>query len=94
MSRFARPARGGFATRTRASDLLRLLCGAALVAGFLALGCRIAPVVSDAHVGTTRYDDCEQAAQNYCEFVIHAAESDLEGCVANYAFQCISGASD
>jgi hypothetical protein len=51
-------------------------------------------VVSDAHVGTTRYDDCEQAAQNYCEFVIHAAESDLEGCVANYAFQCISGASD
>ena len=94
MSRLARPARGGFATRTRASDLLRLVFGAAVVAGVLALGCRIAPVVSDASVGTTRYDDCEQAAQNYCEFVIHASESELEGCVANYAFQCISGASD
>jgi hypothetical protein len=51
-------------------------------------------VISDAQVGTARYDDCEQAAQNYCEFVIRAPESDLEACVANYAFQCLSGASD
>jgi hypothetical protein len=51
-------------------------------------------VVTDTQEGTTRYDDCEQAAQNYCEFVIRAPESDLEGCVANYAFQCLSGSPD
>lgn len=77
-----------------ASDLLRLLCGAALVASSLALGCSLAPVVTDTRMGTSRYDDCEQAAQNYCEFVIRAPEDDLEACVANYAFQCISGASN
>ena len=94
MSRPSPSTRGGFATRTRASDLLRLLCGAAVVASSLALGCSLAPVVTDAQVGSTRYDDCEEAAQNYCEYVIRAPESELEGCVANYAFQCISGASD
>jgi hypothetical protein len=94
MSRFARSTRGGFATRTGASHPLRLLCGVAVVGGCLALGCRIAPVVSDTQLGTSHYDDCEQAARNYCEHVIGASDADLEGCVAKYAFQCISGASD
>jgi hypothetical protein len=65
-----------------------------VVAGVLALGCRIAPVVSDTQVGTSNYDDCERAAQNYCERVIRASEAELEECVAKYAFQCISGTSD
>ena len=94
MSRFTGSTRGRFATRGRASRPLRLLGGIAVVAGCLALGCRIAPVVSDTQVGTSHYDDCEQAAQNYCEYVVGAGDSDLEGCVAKYTLQCISGASD
>lgn len=94
MSRFADSTRGRFATKRRAFRPLLHLCGVAVVAGSLALGCRIAPVVSDARLGTSHFDDCEQAAQNYCEYVVGAGESDLEGCVAKYTFQCISGASD
>jgi hypothetical protein len=66
----------------------------AAVAGGLALGCRIAPVVSDTKVGTSHYDDCERAAQNYCERVVGAPDAELEKCVAKHAFQCISGTSD
>jgi hypothetical protein len=65
-----------------------------ILVGCLALGCRIAPVVSDTQVGGSRYDDCEQAAQNYCEQVVKADDSDLDACVAKYAFQCMSGGSD
>ena len=94
MSRFAGSTRGRFATRRRTFRPLLHLCGVAVLVGCLALGCRIAPVVSDTQVGGSHYDDCEQAAQNYCEQVIKAAESDLETCVAKYAFQCMSGTSD
>ena len=94
MSRFAGSLRGGFATRKRAFRPLLHLCGVAGLAGCLALGCRIAPVVSDTQVGGGHYDGCEQAAQNYCEQVIRAAESDLDACVAKHAFQCMSGTSD
>ena len=62
--------------------------------GCLALGCRIAPVVSDTQVGGSYYDDCEQAAQNYCEQVVKASSSELDTCVAKYAFQCMSGRAD
>jgi len=94
MSRFVGSTRGRFATRRKALRPLLHLCGVAVVAGCLALGCRIAPVVSDTQLGTSHYGDCEQAAQNYCEHVVKASDSDREGCVAKYAFQCISGTSD
>jgi hypothetical protein len=94
MSRFADSTRGRFATRRRAFRPLLHLCGVAVVGGSLAFGCRIAPVISDTRVGTSHFDDCEQAARNYCEQVVGAGESDLEGCVAKYTFQCISGTSD
>jgi hypothetical protein len=42
---------------------------------------------------TTTYDDCERAAESYCEHVIGASDAELEGCVAKYTFQCISGGS-
>jgi hypothetical protein len=66
----------------------------AFVAGGLALGCRIAPVVSDTQLGTSKFDDCERASQNYCEQVVGATDAELEKCVAKYAFQCISGSSE
>ena len=94
MSRFVDSTRGQFATRRRAFRPLLHLFGVVFLAGSLALGCRIAPVVSDTQVGGSHYDDCEQAARNYCEQVVKADESDLEACVAKYAFQCMSGTSD
>jgi hypothetical protein len=94
MSRFVGSTRGRFATRRKAFRPLLYLCGITALAGCLVLGCRIAPVVSDTQVGGSHYDDCEQAAQNYCEQVIKAGESDLDACVAKYAFQCMSGTSD
>jgi len=64
------------------------------VAGCLVLGCSLAPVISVPEMESTSYDDCALAAENYCELVIGAGEDDLEGCVAKYTFQCISGVSD
>ena len=94
MSGFAGSTRGRSATRYRASQLLRLLGAISVAAGVLALGCRIAPVVSDTQVGTSNYDDCERASRNYCERVVRASDAELEDCVAKYTFQCISGSSD
>ena len=94
MSRFTGSTRGRFATRGRASRPLRLLGGIAVVAGCLALGCRIAPVVSDTQVGTSHYDDCEQAARDYCEHVVGARDRESDECVAKYTYQCVSGAPD
>jgi hypothetical protein len=94
MSRFADSTRGRFATRRRAFRPLLLCCGAVVVVGCLAVGCRIAPVVSDTQLGTSHFDDCDQAARNYCEHVVKAGDDELEGCVAKYTLQCISGTSD
>jgi hypothetical protein len=94
MSRFAGSTRGRFATSRKAFRALLHLCGVAVVSGCLALGCTISPVVSTPQAGTSQYDACEQAAANYCEQVVKAGESDLDGCVANYTFQCISGKSE
>lgn len=86
--------RGIFATRRRAFRPLLPCCGAAIVAGCLALGCSISPVVSAPQPEISHYDACERAAQNYCEEVVEAGDDELEGCVAKYTFQCISGGSD
>jgi hypothetical protein len=80
--------------RTTASHSLRLLCGVAVAAGCLVLGCTLSPVVTTPQLEATPYDDCERAAQEYCELVIGASDADLDSCVANYTFQCISGLSD
>jgi hypothetical protein len=94
MSRFAGSTRGRFATERKIFGPLLHLSSVAVILGCLALGCRIAPVVSDTNVGTSHFDDCDQAAQNYCELVVKADESDLDACVAKYTFQCISGGSN
>jgi hypothetical protein len=94
MSRPSLPTRGEFAMRTTNSRPLRFPCGAAIIAGCLALGCSLSPVVTVPQIETTPYDDCERAAEDYCELVIGAGDADLESCVANYTFQCISGLSE
>ena len=94
MSRLSGSTRGRFATRMRASRLLASLCGTAVVVGCVALGCSLAPVVAAPQTESSAYDDCELAAENYCELVIGATEDELERCVAKHTFQCVSGVSD
>ena len=94
MFRFTGSTRGRFATRGRASRPLRLLGGIAVVAGCLALGCTLAPVVTVPEAETNDYDGCEQAARDYCEHVVGATDRDSDECVAKYTYQCVSGASD
>ena len=94
MSRFSGSTRGRFATSGRGSRPRRLLGGIAVVAGCLALGCTLAPVVTVPESEGTDYDDCQRAARSYCEDVISANDRDSDECVAKYTFQCVSGASD
>lgn len=56
----------------------------------LAAGCEISPVVS-AQEPTGRYASCERASQDYCEHVVEAKAKEMEKCVADYTFQCLSG---
>jgi hypothetical protein len=66
----------------------------ALVASLLflsALGCEIAPVVSTpSDAPGVRYSDCDRAAEDYCEHTIKASADDMDACVAQYRFECLS----
>ena len=58
----------------------------------MALSCRIAPVITDkSDPSSDRYSDCKRAAREYCRHVIDPAQSEMDGCVAKYAFECVSG---
>ena len=77
--------------------LSRRICGSflgALFCGLLIAGCEISPVITNPEMPTNRYRDCESAAEAYCEHVVGAEGQDLEKCVAEYRFKCISGRSD
>ena len=58
------------------------------------LGCEISPVVS-APLDTPglRYSDCDRAAQDYCEHKINASARDMDACVAEYRFKCLSSSA-
>ena len=57
----------------------------------LALGCEISPVVtSPMDSPGMRYGDCERAAEEYCEHSIKASEREMEACVAEHRFKCLS----
>ena len=66
----------------------------AAFAGLVALGCEISPVVSaPLDQPGTRYRDCERAAEEYCEESIRPAARDIDACVAEHRFQCLSSGS-
>lgn len=72
----------------------RLLLLACLVG--LGLGCRIAPVITDPVVtdpspGGTRYSGCKRAAEDYCAQVVEPPEDQIERCVAEATYDCMSG---
>jgi len=57
----------------------------------LSLGCEISPIVSaPSDIPGTRYSDCDRAAKDYCEHAIKAAASEMDTCVAEYRFKCVS----
>ena len=56
-----------------------------------ALGCEISPVVTAPFDSPgARYSDCERAAEEYCEHSLRAAAREMEACVAEHRFQCLS----
>jgi hypothetical protein len=55
------------------------------------LGCEIAPVVSaPSGLPGIRYSECDRAAEDYCKHAIKAAARDMDACVAEYRFKCVS----
>lgn len=71
----------------------RLVVPIALV-GLLVLACSISPVVNVPDSPSPRYFDCQRAARSYCEEVVHASSDDLDRCVAEQTFHCVSGRHD
>jgi hypothetical protein len=62
----------------------------------LALGataCQISPVVNDPTPPPSddRYSQCREAARDYCRTVVGVAADELDRCVAEHAFRCVSG---
>ncbi len=60
----------------------------------MALSCRIAPVVTDrSDPPSDRYSECKRAARDYCRHVVDPTQTEMDGCVAKYAYECLSGIS-
>lgn len=63
-----------------------------LLLALVALGCQISPVITDPEQGGSgRYDDCRRAARNYCRDVMGAIEDEMQRCVSEHVFRCVSG---
>lgn len=65
----------------------------ALVAALGAAACQISPVVTDPNPphSDDLYAQCREAARDYCRKVVGAADDELDRCVAEHAFRCVSG---
>jgi hypothetical protein len=37
-----------------------------------------------------RYSDCDRAAEAYCKDAIQPARGDMDACVSEYRFKCVS----
>jgi len=56
------------------------------------LACTISPVIADPgdRGSGDRYSGCRRAAKDYCRHVIEADDDDMDKCVANSTFECLS----
>ena len=62
-----------------------------VLAGLAASGCEISPVVSaPLESPGVRYSDCSRAATQYCEDAIEAPAREMDACIAEYRFKCVS----
>ena len=63
----------------------------AAFSGLAVLGCEISPVVSaPLDSPGVRYRDCDRAAEEYCEESIQPAARDMDACIAEHRFKCLS----
>lgn len=61
--------------------------------GLIAMGCTVSPVVSVPDAPSGRYADCDRAARDYCEEVVHARKKEMDGCVADHRLKCVSSSA-
>ena len=62
--------------------------------GLLALGCEIAPIVSAPMESPgVRYWECDRAAEEYCKDSVKPTAQDMDACVAEHRFECLSSGS-
>jgi hypothetical protein len=54
------------------------------------LACEISPVVSAPEDPGSRYSDCDRAAREYCEDTLKTSDAEMDSCVAEYRFKCVS----
>lgn len=55
-----------------------------------AVGCEISPVVTAPEGIGTRYGDCDRAAREYCEHGLEVDDAQMDRCVAEHRFRCVS----
>jgi hypothetical protein len=58
------------------------------------LACTVSPVITDPGSdggSSERYSGCKRAAKDYCRHVVEADEDEMDRCVANSTFECLSG---
>jgi hypothetical protein len=67
--------------------------GLVLALALAATACQISPVVTDPSPPPSddRYSQCREAARDYCRKVVGVTAEELDRCVAEHAFRCVSG---
>ncbi len=63
-----------------------------LPAALLALACQVSPVVTPPS-RDSRYEDCRRASRDYCKHVLSVSDDEKDKCMAQRAFECLSGGS-
>ncbi len=68
----------------------------ALVFALLALSCTISPVVTEPSLDGGRrdhYGACKRASKDYCREVLATAQDEMNKCVANFTYECLTGSA-
>ncbi len=68
----------------------------ALVLALLCLSCTISPVVTEPSLDGGRrdhYDACKRASKDYCREVLATAQDEMNKCVANFTYECLTGSA-
>ena len=65
----------------------------ALLLALLGLSCTISPVLTEPslNAGRDRYDACKRASKDYCREVLNTTPDEMDKCVANFTYECLTG---
>ncbi len=67
-----------------------------LLFALLALSCTISPVVTEPSLDGGRgnhYDACKRASKDYCREVLATAQDEMNKCVANFTYECLTSSA-